>query len=492
MTDHPGSRPAGGGLHFGALPAGYPLRQYRFQSVLGVGGFGITYRAVDERLRRPVAVKEYLPNAFAIRVGGTEVRPRSPTEQDMFSWGLKRFLDEARTLAALNEVPHIVHVYDFLEANGTGYMVMELIDGEALDKVLARVGKVPPQAVMPLLPALLRGMEAVHRAGYLHRDIKPGNVLIRRSGEPVLVDFGAARMSLGQRTQVMTSIYSPGYAPPEQYALGEEAGRQGAWSDIYAMAATFYHVITGAAPPDAMRRLVKDNYVPLVQRAAGQFAPGFLAAVDAALSLSSERRPQSIAAWNQMLFGDSRAPPPAQAGAVAAPPSYRGPAPVTTGAVAAGGTPSWMPVESPRAAPPVAAPPSRGAMSARAGRAGRRRLWIVGGALAAVLLVVAGAWSWRCVLDDSCSGKGRDDQACAAELDGIRKEIQRVLATLPDQRSPVFDARLGCQGELTQVKAELQRLKTLAATRSTVPPISPKPPVVEPKPPVVEPRPPKQ
>ncbi|TXL77523.1 hypothetical protein FHP25_08805 [Vineibacter terrae] len=358
MADNLSSRPAGS-PPFGALPAGYVLGQYQLQGVLGVGGFGITYRAADNRLRRPVAIKEYLPSDFAARAGDASVRPRAPTDQEMFRWGLTRFLDEARTLAALNDAPNIVHVYDFLEANGTGYMVMELVEGEPLDKIVARLGKLTAPSVLPMTQALLRGLEAVHRAGYLHRDIKPANVLLRPNGEPVLVDFGAARMSMGKRTQVMTSIYSPGYAPPEQYAQGAEARKQGPWSDLYALAATLYHVITGSAPADAIRRLAKDNYVPLTQSAAGQFPPGFLSAVDAALALPVERRPQSVIAWNQMLFGDAYGAGPLSRGG---PPGLFAPPPMSMQGTPPGASMRGGPMPgAPMQGPPMQGPPMHGA-----------------------------------------------------------------------------------------------------------------------------------
>jgi serine/threonine protein kinase len=544
MTDNPASRASGRGLHFGALPAGYPLGQYRLQSVIGVGGFGITYRATDERLRRPVAIKEYLPTDFAIRVGGIEVRPRSPSDQEMFTWGLTRFLDEARVLAALNDAPNIVHVYDYLEANGTGYMVMELIEGEPLDKVLARVGKVPAQSILALLPSLLKGMEAVHRAGYLHRDIKPANILVRTTGEPVLVDFGAARMSMGQRTQVMTSIYSPGYAPPEQYAFGTDANKQGPWSDIYAMAATLYHAITGVPPADAVRRLAKDTYTPLTQSAAGQYQPGFLSAVDAALSLAIDRRPQSVAAWTQMLFGDSRmgglpasgppsvpgafaagagamyaAPaygaPPSQPGAYpavgyppAGPPSAPGWPPGTTGGpppgpafdAAAGGNsarlrPDAIPSQQafapgvPPPAPYYQPTPSVGAPPRRGGAG----IWIAVGVLALLLVAGgAGAFYYFCIFKTYCDNSEEDDaSACYEELARVRVEIQRIRARLPNAPAATPAPRsLTCREELDAAKAELGRLQELARNPPPTPPVEPKPPIVEPKPPVVEPKPP--
>ena len=283
-----------------ALPTGYKVGRYTLNAVLGEGGFGITYRARDEALRRDVAVKEYLPADVAVRQDDTTIRPRSASDTQLYQWGLQRFVDEARTLAAMH-APNIVSVHDFMETNGTGYMVMELIEGRSLALILDRDGPMPSERLLPITRQLLSGLEAVHTRGYLHRDIKPGNILIRPNGQPVLVDFGAARISKRSGAHAMTSVYTPGYAPAEQYAAD---GEQGPWTDIYALAATLYEAITGWPPPDATTRLLNDRIVPAVKTGEGRYPESFLAGIDAGLGLRKEDRPPSVGVWRALLFDE--------------------------------------------------------------------------------------------------------------------------------------------------------------------------------------------
>src|SRR3954466_1479595 len=159
----------------GGLPAGATLRGYELKSILGQGAFGITYRGRDLTLDRDVAIKEYLPTPLALREGRTTVLPRSPDHAEQFAWGRERFLDEARTLARLDRTPAIVRVHDYLEDNGTAYLVMALIEGETLAKRLMREKRLTAEAVERILFPLLDGLEEVHGIGFLHRDIKPAN-----------------------------------------------------------------------------------------------------------------------------------------------------------------------------------------------------------------------------------------------------------------------------------------------------------------------------
>src|SRR4051812_46306290 len=172
----------------GVLPRGTLLRGYEVRSILGKGAFGITYRAVDATLHRDVAIKEYLPTTLALREGRTTVLPHSPDHAEQFAWGRERFLDEARTLARLDQSA-IVRVHDFLEANGTAYMVMALIEGQTLSKRLMIDQRLMPGAVERLTFPLLDGLEKVHGIGFLHRDIKPANIMIDNQGLPTLIDF---------------------------------------------------------------------------------------------------------------------------------------------------------------------------------------------------------------------------------------------------------------------------------------------------------------
>ncbi len=290
-----------------ALPPGFLLAEYRIERVLGSGGFGITYLAEDTTLHKKLAIKEYLPVDFALRLKLPDVAARSRGAEDDFKWGLERFLDEARTLARFRH-PNLVPVLRFFEANGTAYMVMEYERGDTLAELVGELEQAydEPSARALLLP-LLDGLDEVHQAGFLHRDIKPGNIVMRPGGVPVLIDFGAARQALGGRSRSMTNIVTPRYAPIEQYGLDQ---RQGPWSDIYGMAAVMHTMLTGEPPPDAVSRVPEDKYRRLSERRLPGFKPGFLAAIDWGLEVFASDRPQSIAEWRSAIDGAIASPLP--------------------------------------------------------------------------------------------------------------------------------------------------------------------------------------
>jgi hypothetical protein len=288
--------------HANALPKGFRLYEYQIQSVLGSGGFGITYLAWDTNLEKDVAIKEYLPVEFAVRQGETSVRPRSKGDEDDYYWGLERFLKEAQTLAVFRH-PSIVPVFRFFEAHGTAYMVMEYEKGDSFASVMGeKRGKFTEDELRALLLPLFDGLAEVHGAGYLHRDIKPGNIFIRRNGTPVLLDFGAARHAVGRKSQNLTSIVTPGYAPLEQYFAD---GNQGPWTDIYALASILYQAVTGVLPPEAPARVRNDPLTPAAQAVKRGFSKQFLQAIDAGLAVAEEDRPQSIAEWRAMFTGEA-------------------------------------------------------------------------------------------------------------------------------------------------------------------------------------------
>jgi serine/threonine protein kinase len=243
-------------VDFVALSAGRMIGRYAVVSVLGQGGFGITYRARDSQLGREVAIKEYLPLALAVRQDGTTVLPRSTNAAEDFTWGRERFVAEGRTLASLQNAPAIVRVFDFLEANGTAYIVMQLLHGETLESRLRRTGSLKPADIDRILWPMLDGLEQVHNAGFLHRDIKPANILLDDGGNPTLIDFGASRAAIAGRSTALTAIFTPGYAAAEQMT----SARQGPWTDIYGLSATLYHAITGQPPPSAFDRMLDDAY----------------------------------------------------------------------------------------------------------------------------------------------------------------------------------------------------------------------------------------
>jgi serine/threonine protein kinase len=281
-----------------ALPKGYALHEYQIEQTLGIGGFGLTYLATDSNLNLKVAIKEYLPGDLAQRGEDQSVRPKAESAFESFKWGLSRFLDESRTLASFRH-PNIVRVMRFFEANKTAYMVMEFVSGQPLGEWIRSRRPLAQGALLAVAGPLLDGLEVVHRAGYLHRDIKPGNIFIREDGAPVLLDFGSARSasSAGE----LTAIVTPGYAPIEQY---HSQGQQGPWSDLYAMGGVMYWMITGKRPVEAVARVRQDMLPPATQAAdRNRYSTELLTAVDWALTPHEERRPQTVADFRAALPG---------------------------------------------------------------------------------------------------------------------------------------------------------------------------------------------
>jgi hypothetical protein len=276
------------------LPVGTYLAEFEITKVLGEGGFGIVYLAEDHSLGRRVALKEYMPSSLAARVGGTQVSVKSERHRETFEAGLKSFVNEARLLAQFDH-PSLVKVYRFWEDNGTAYMVMPFYEGVTLKDELKAMGKPPDEAwLRERLEPLTEALAVIHAEQCFHRDIAPDNVILLKGSDlPLLLDFGAARRVIGDMTQALTVILKPGYAPVEQYA--EVPGmKQGAWTDVYALAAVVYYAIQGKTPPTSVGRLMNDNYVPMVQAGAGRYSPGFLAAIDRGLIVKPELRTQSI------------------------------------------------------------------------------------------------------------------------------------------------------------------------------------------------------
>jgi serine/threonine protein kinase len=289
--------------HQNALPLGSMLMEYRLVSVLGAGGFGITYLARDVNLEKDVAIKEYLPSAFATRAGATVVPTSASAEHD-YKWGLDRFIQEARTLAKFSH-PHIVRVNRFFESNGTGYMVMDYEAGVPLKAWLHKHAPASEALLKAIMMPLLDGLEKVHAAGFLHRDIKPDNIFVREDGGPVLIDFGAARQAMSGPSQTLTTIVSPGYAPFEQYTTTSE---QGPWSDIYALCGVLYFAVTGQNPPDAISRMKADTVAQGLVAVRGRYGEPFLRAIEWGLALEEAKRPRSVSELHEALFGRASAP----------------------------------------------------------------------------------------------------------------------------------------------------------------------------------------
>jgi Protein kinase domain len=373
--------------HRNALPQGYQLDEYVIDRILGAGGFGITYLAHEQTLDRYVAIKEFLPRELAVRgEDGSTIHPISSSDEDDFVYGLERFREEARTLVNFRH-PNIIPVHRLMEANGTAYLVMEYEDGDSLQQVVEREGTLDEDRLKGVLMPVLDGLEHVHDAGFLHRDIKPGNIYIRHDGSPVLIDFGAARQALGAKSRSMTAVISVGYAPMEQYSV---RGKHSAATDIYALGATAYRAVTGIRPPDAVERVENEPLIPAATAGKGRYDDAFLAAIDWALRMDAAARPQTVAEWRAALVGE--APVPAMVSTTDSAPTR------AAGSVAGAGVDTGSP-ETPHmgahAAPPGAGDEDPTTMRRPRPR-GSKALPLVAGGL--TLLIAASAagtgWLW--------------------------------------------------------------------------------------------------
>lgn len=271
--------------------------------VVGEGGFGIVYLAQDRQLQRTVAIKEYMPASLASRGEGRSVVVRSERYQDTFSAGLRSFIAEARMLAQFKH-PALVEVFRFWEQNGTVYMAMPFYRGKTLREALKGGVAADERWLKALLGPLMDALEMMHEQSVYHRDIAPDNILVLASGAPVLLDLGAARRIITDLTQAVTVVLKPGYAPIEQYA--EDMGvQQGPWTDIYALAAVVHFAIVGRAPVASVSRIMKDSLPPLRVEDHPGFSEAFLVAINRALAVKPEDRPQSISEFRENLGVES-------------------------------------------------------------------------------------------------------------------------------------------------------------------------------------------
>ncbi len=234
--------------------------KYIVGKVLGYGGFGVTYIGWDTVLKRKVAVKEYLPSDFATRSYGTEMLTVFSGEaSDQFQAGLDSFISEAKRLARFNSIPEIVDIYDCFMENGTGYIIMEFLEGKTVKEILKQKGRLPVAEAKRIAMAVLRGLAEVHKESIIHRDIAPDNIFITTKGDVKILDFGAARYAAAVQSRSLSVILKPGYAPEEQY---RSRGEQGPWTDVYALGATFYRMVTGIRPEESIERIVEDRVKP--------------------------------------------------------------------------------------------------------------------------------------------------------------------------------------------------------------------------------------
>jgi serine/threonine protein kinase len=280
------------------LPDGYQLENYRISSVLSCGGFSIVYLAYDEN-DQPVAIKEYLPSQLALRKEGDALPSIAEENLATFRYGMKCFFEEGRSLAGLSH-PNVVRVLNFFRANETVYMVMRYERGRTLQEhIQARRGVIKEGFIRHVFSLLLNGLREVHSNKLLHLDIKPANIYIRNDGTPLLIDFGAARQTLTQGGLRLNPMYTPGFAPPEQY---KNRDLLGPWSDCYAIGASIFACLAGMAPQPADHRLEKDRYLSATKLWNGKYSRQLLETIDWCLELDHMKRPQSVFSLQKVLL----------------------------------------------------------------------------------------------------------------------------------------------------------------------------------------------
>ena len=287
-----------------ALPNGMILAgEYRLLDVLDAGGFGITYKAVDLSLNKEVVIKEHFPKHLAVRSDVVNVVPHSPKQEAEYRTGLERFIREARILATMSH-PNIVRAIRIFADHNTAYFVLEYVHGTNMEDWLLGLGRRPNQDELDLVAdRMLGALALLHRNKVLHRDVKPANIFIRaEDNEPVLLDFGAARRVSASPALISQLVVTAQYSPYEAYV--SDPVSQGAWTDVYSLAATLFRSITGDAPPTAPDRMLDDRYAVLATRAdlAGHYRPEFLAAIDHGLRVRPRDRPQSMEVWRNELL----------------------------------------------------------------------------------------------------------------------------------------------------------------------------------------------
>ncbi|MCZ2149804.1 MAG: protein kinase [Bryobacterales bacterium] len=275
--------------------------QYLIGKVLGHGGFGITYLGWDLNLARKIAIKEYLPSGVAVRTGAnSEVIPFSGDSRKDFEYGLERYLDEARTVARFQTHPSVVSVLNFFRANGTAYLVMEYLEGTTFERYLdSHGGKTTVDTILTIMAPVLEALGSVHQQGILHRDISPDNIYITRKWQIKVLDFGAARYALGQKSRNLSVILKEGYAPVEQY---HSKGNQGPWTDVYACGATIYRALTGKIPPASLDRMQGDDLRPPGEMGV-EIAPQQERAILKALAVQPDARFHSMREFHDTLTG---------------------------------------------------------------------------------------------------------------------------------------------------------------------------------------------
>ena len=280
------------------LKIGSELNEFTIKKVLGSGTFGITYLAKDNYLNKQVVIKEYFPNDIAIRNSDSTISAKTNNDKENFEYGLSSFLKEAQVLAKFNH-PNVVRVNSFCESNNTAYFIMDYEKGKDLEDYLEENSHLNEEEILDIMIPLLDGLQEVHNKSYLHRDIKPGNIYIKDNNSPLLIDFGATRYSIGVKSQSLSIILTPGYAPKEQYS---SKSKQAAYTDIYAIGAVMYKMVTDATPIEASERAnaitddEPDPHIKLSEMNYPNYSDSFKEAIDWALEFKPKDRPQSVTA----------------------------------------------------------------------------------------------------------------------------------------------------------------------------------------------------
>ncbi|WP_034948215.1 serine/threonine protein kinase [Erwinia oleae] len=276
-----------------ALPVGYRFNEFEIKEVIGGGGFGIVYRAWDHQLERTIAIKEFMPASLAVRNDDLTLVLRSDRFSKTFLAGLNSFIQEARLLARFNH-PNLLHVLRFWVQNDTAYMGTAFYTGTTLSQLHSKRPEMVSDAwIRTLLPPLFGAINTIHQEGYLHRDISLDNIQIQENGVPVLLDFGSARKAIGNLSDETETMLKPGFAPIEQYSDDNES-EQGTWTDIYALGAVLHTLVVGAPPPVSVVRSIEDSYQPLMTLRPAGYSLSLLNAIDRALALQPEDRPQTV------------------------------------------------------------------------------------------------------------------------------------------------------------------------------------------------------
>lgn len=285
------------------LPGTKLAERYVLGKVLGEGSFGITYIGWDSRLQIPVAVKEYFPSEMVSRDvicgHGNQVYLYENAKKEHYQEDLKKFFNEAKCLSKFNEIQGIVSVLDFFYENETAYIVMQFVDGVSVKEYIKKNGKMKEKDVLQAMKPVLLALEKVHRTGIVHRDISPDNIMIKKDGSLVLIDFGAARMRNIDNTKTMTVMFKRGFSPEEQYRY---KGRWGAYTDVYAISATMYYMLTGEVPTDAVLRALGDDVPSLVNMKQMEISAKQKKAIMKGMAVNAKNRWQNIRELYDALY----------------------------------------------------------------------------------------------------------------------------------------------------------------------------------------------